>query len=181
MAPFSQNTVSEKTLPQSVVAVDYTLPENKDRLKRGLEHLFTPFIRVIPEQDWSKIKAIWIPFLHHDYKNKLEKSDTIKIINKSVDRFGTVQGYLFASNENYIPYLTTFFNPELTRDAVIEKIMQAHCNILTIEQTIIDPVTQKSIQSSAIGVAKSGMLLSLIINKDNTIIDAFPIFHKEQS
>ena len=150
--------------------------ESCQRLKQSLDALFNPFIRVVPEKDWSKIKAIWIPFLHHDANNQLQKSEKITIINPSTDKFGTIQGYLTAPNENYIPYLTTFFSPTLTQDQVIEKIAQAHENILETEQIVTDSSGEQIIRKTVIGVAKSGMMISIVTNQDNTIIDAFPIF-----
>ncbi len=154
--------------------------QDNNQFKQSLEALFNPFIRVVPERDWSKIKAIWIPFLHHDYKHHLEKSDQIKIVHKEIDKFGTIQGYLLAENENYIPYLTTFFNPIFTQDQVIAKILQADQNILETEQILIDQTSQAVIRKTIFGVAKSGMLISIIKNQDDKIIDAFPIFHKDQ-
>ena len=164
----------------------------RDRFKQSLEFLFNPFIRVVPETDWSKIKAIWIPFLHHDYKNQLEKSEKLTLLQKNVDKFGTMQGYLTAPNENYIPYLTTFFNPALTQDQVIEKILQANGNILETQCVVVDESqtldnatsavlkTTKIIRTTLVGVSKSGMMITLIKNSDDKIIDAFPIFDGEQ-
>lgn len=146
------------------------------RLKQSLDTLFNPFIRVVPEKDWSKIKAIWIPFLHHDANNQLQKSERITILQPATDKFGSVQGYLTAPNENYIPYLTTFFNPALTQDQVIEKIAQAHANILETEQIVTDATGEQIVRKVVIGVAKSGMMISIVTNQDNKIIDAFPIF-----
>ena len=148
--------------------------------KQSLEYLFNPLIRVVPEKDWSKIKAIWIPLLHHDYKNTLEKSGEIIILQKTIDRFGTEQGYLTASNENYIPYLTTFFNPLFTQDEVLEKIVQAHDNILTIQSIITDATGEHIIRKTIIGVAKSGMMMTIVTNQDDKIIDAFPIFNHDK-
>ena len=148
--------------------------------KQSLEHLFNPLIRVIPEKDWSQIKAIWIPLLHHDYKNTLEKSGEIFILQKAIDRFGTEQGYLTASNENYIPYLTTFFNPLFTQDQVLEKIVQAHQNILTTQSIITDATGERIIRKTMIGVDKSGIMMTIVTNQDDKIIDAFPIFNNEK-
>jgi hypothetical protein len=145
--------------------------------KQSLENLFNPLIRVIPEKDWSKIKAIWIPLLHHDHNNRLEKAGTIIISQKSIDKFGTVQGYLSASNENYIPYVTTFFNPNFTQEQVLEKIVQAQANILITENIITDATGEGIIRKTMIGVAKSGMMITIITNQDSKIIDAFPIFN----
>lgn len=148
-----------------------------ERFKQSLEPLFNPFIRVVPEKDWSKIKAIWIPFLHHDHHKQLEKTNKITILEPTIDKFGTVQGFLTASNENYIPYLTTFFNPVLTINEVIEKILQAEKNIIETECCVTEETEQLLIRKTVIGVAKSGMLISITKNKDDIIIDAFPIFH----
>ncbi|MDP3788119.1 MAG: hypothetical protein Q8Q60_02230 [Candidatus Chromulinivorax sp.] len=155
------------------------LIESHHQLQQSLDALFNPFIRVIPEKDWSKIKAIWIPFLHHDANNHLVKSEKITILQAETDKFGTIQGYLTAPNENYIPYITTFFNPAWTHNQVIEKIVQAHNNILAIEQAVTDATGKKIIRKTAIGVAKSGMMISITTNENNKIIDAFPIFTKE--
>ena len=147
--------------------------------KQSLENLFNPLIRVVPEKDWSKIKAIWIPLLHHDYNNRLEKSGAIIITQKSIDKFGTVQGYLTASNENYIPYLTTFFNPNFTQEEVLEKIVQAQANILITENIVTDATGSDIIRKTMIGVIKSGMMITIITNQDDKIIDAFPIFNTQ--
>ena len=155
--------------------------EIQERFKQSLESLFNPFIRVVPEKDWSKIKAIWIPFLHHDTSRQLEKSEKITILEPTIDKFGTIQGYLLALNENYIPYLTTFFNPDFTQDEVIEKILQADQNILETESVVTDATGEKTIRKTMIGITKSGMLISIVKNQDDKIIDAFPIFHKVQS
>lgn len=151
-----------------------------EQTKQSLEHIFNPFIRLVPETDWSKIKAIWIPFFHHDYKNKLEQSEKIKILQQKKDKFGTIQGYLTAPNENYIPYLTTFFNPELHQDQVIQKILQANKNILEIQSIVKSSKDTTFLRRTSTGVAKSGMLISIITNENNKIIDAFPIFDQEQ-
>ena len=156
------------------------LEQSNNQFKQSLDPLFNPFIRVIPEKDWSKIKAIWIPFLHHDYNNQLEKSEKITLLKPTIDKFGTVQGYLLASNENYIPYLTTFFNPVWTQDRVIEKILQAHANILETELTVTNQTNDKIIRKTVIGIARSGMLISITTNNENKIIDAFPLFHKKE-
>ena len=145
--------------------------------KQSLENLFNSLIRVVPEKDWSKIKAIWIPLLHHDYKNSLEKSGAIIIAQKSIDKFGSVQGYLSASNENYIPYVTTFFNPDFTQDQVLEKIVQARANVLVTESIVTDATGERIVRKTMIGVAKSGMMITIITNQDDKIIDAFPIFN----
>jgi hypothetical protein len=151
------------------------------RLKQSLDALFNPFVRVVPEKDWSKIKAIWIPFLHHDANNHLVKSEKITISQPATDKFGTIQGYLTAPNENYIPYVTTFFNPAWTQDQVIEKILQAEKNILETEHIVTNATGEKIMRKTIIGVAKSGMMISIVTNEDNKIIDAFPLFHKEPS
>lgn len=151
------------------------------RFKQSLDALFNPFIRVVPENDWSKIKAIWIPFLHHDANNQLQKSEKITILQQATDKFGTIQGYLTAPNENYIPYLTTFFNPALTQDQVIEKILQAHKNILETENIVTDATGDRIIRKTVIGVAKSGMMISIVTNQDNKIIDAFPFFDSDST
>ncbi len=145
--------------------------------KQNLENLFNPLIRVVPEKDWSEIKAIWIPLLHHDYQRTLEKSGKIIISQKTIDKFGTVQGYLTAPNENYIPYLTTFFSPILTQDQVLDKIRQADKTILATQQIVIHPTDKQTIRKTMIGVSKSGMMITIITNEENKIIDAFPIFH----
>ncbi len=155
------------------------LIESNPQLQQNLDALFNPFIRVVPEKDWSKIKAIWIPFLHHDANNQLIKSEKITILQPMADKFGTIQGYLTAPNENYIPYVTTFFNPAWTQDQVIDRIIQAHNNILATEQIVTDTTGEKIIRKTVIGVAKSGMMISITTNQDNKIIDAFPIFHRE--
>jgi len=156
-------------------------PSTQESLKQNLDALFNPFIRVVPEDDWSKIKAIWIPFLHHDYKNQLEKSEKITILQPSVDKFGTIQGYLTAPNEDYIPYKTTFFNPTWTQDLIIEKIMQAYENILETQCIIFDTNHEKIIRKTIIGVTKSGMLIAITLNHAEQIIDAFPIFESKIS
>ncbi len=145
--------------------------------KQSLENLFNPLIRVVPEKDWSKIKAIWIPLLHHDYNNRLEKSGAIIITQKSIDKFGTVQAYVSASNENYIPYLTTFFNPNFTQEEVLEKIVQAQANILITENIVTDSTGELIIRKTKIGVAKSGMMITIVFDQAEKIIDAFPIFN----
>ncbi|MBV8661378.1 MAG: hypothetical protein JO129_04505 [Candidatus Dependentiae bacterium] len=152
--------------------------EVQERFKQSIESLFNPFIRVVPEKDWSKIKAIWIPFLHHDAAQLLEKSEKITILEPAIDKFGTIQGYLLAANENYIPYLTTFFNPALSQDQVIEIILQANKNILETESVVTDASGEKIIRKTMIGITESGMLISLVKNQDDKIIDAFPIFQK---
>lgn len=171
------------TLPNSInTSIDKQAQHHQEKIeqiKHNLDALFNPFIRVVPEKDWSQIKAIWIPFLHHDYNNQLEKSEKIKILEPVRDKFGTVKGYLTAPNENYIPYLTTFFNPTLTQDQVIEKILQAEQNILEIESIVTDTKTEKIIKKTFIGIAKSSMFISLTTDQDNKIINAFPIFHTD--
>lgn len=151
--------------------------ESHSHLQQNLDALFNPMIRVVPEKDWSKIKAIWIPFLHHDAHNLLEKSEKITILQPETDKFGTVQGYLTAPNENYIPYITTFFNPAWTHEQVLERIIQAHNNILAVEHTVTNNSGEKIIRQTTIGVAKSGMMIAITTNEDYQIIDAAPIFH----
>ena len=178
--PPSNNTSTTDSNELSKDSSNKQSTESKEQFKQSLEPLFNPFIRVIPEKDWSKIKAIWIPFLHHDYNNQLEKSEKITLLEPTVDKFGTVQGYLLASNENYIPYLTTFFSPSWTQNKVVEKILQAHKNILETELVVSNPANEKIIRKTVTGIAKSGMLISITTNNDDKIIDAFPIFHKEE-
>ena len=160
---------------------DKNSAELHDRFKQSLEPLFNPFIRVVPEKDWSSIKAIWIPFLHHDEKNKLVKSEAIQILQPSVDSFGTIQGYLTAPNENYIPYLTTFFNPALTQDQVIDKILQADQNILETQSIITDAANERIIRKTVIGMTKLGMMIAIVKNENDKIIDAFPVFDTESA
>lgn len=149
-------------------------------IKQNLDALFNPFIRVVPEKDWSKIKAIWIPFLHHDRQKQLQKSEKIKLLQPTTDRFGTTQAYLTAPHENYIPYLTTFFNDEWTQEQVIDKIIQAQENILETEHIITDATGEHILRKSVIGVTKSGMMISIVTDQDNNIIDAFPLFDSFQ-
>lgn len=156
------------------------LSEIYQSIKQNLDALFTPYIRVVPEKDWSAIKAIWIPFLHHDYKNELQKSEQITILEPKIDKFKTTQGYLVARNENYIPYLTTFFNTEFTQDQVIELILQAQQTVLETEFIVIDPDHHTLIRKSIIGCAKSGMLIKIITDQHDKIIDAFPLFNQEE-
>ena len=161
--------LKEPTMPTELI-------ESHHQLQQSLEALFNPFIRVVPEKDWSKIKAIWIPFLHHDTNNLLAKSEKITLLQPETDKFGSVQGYLTAPNENYIPYITTFFNPAWTHEQVLERILQAHSNVLAIEHTVTDATGEKIIRKTVIGVAKSGMMISITTNEQHKIIDAFPIF-----
>ena len=146
--------------------------------KLKLNGLFHPIIKVIPTDDWSKIKAIWIPLLHHDYLNQLERSETITILQPTSDKFGTVQGYLTAPNENYIPYLTTFFNPTWTKNFIIEQLVQACDNIIETTHTVIDE-TGKIIKKTVFGKTCQGMIITMILDKNSHIIDASPIFCKE--
>jgi len=143
-----------------------------------LDGLFNPVIRVIPTDDWSKIKAIWIPLLHHDYLNQLERSENITILEPRIDKFGTVQGFLTAPHENYIPYLTTFFNPTWTKDFIIEQIVQAHDNIIESVHAIIDE-NDIIIKRIVIGKTNQKMTITMILDQNNHVIDASPIFYKE--
>lgn len=143
-----------------------------------LEGLFNPIIKVIPTDDWSKIKAIWIPLLHHDYRNQLERSENITILDKKIDKFGTIQGFLTAPHENYIPYLTTFFNPTWTKDFVLEQIVQASNNVIASISTIIND-HDAIIQKTVMGITDQGMHIQMIFDTNNNIIDAYPIFKKE--
>ncbi len=148
--------------------------------KMFIDGLFTPIIRVIPAHDWSKIKAIWIPLLHHDYDNQLARSERITILHQKTDKFGTIQGYLTAPNENYIPYFTTFFNPAWTTSFVIEQISQAYHNIIECVQMLTDDDNHELIiRKTVLGKTKLGMLIKIVLNKKNHIIDASPIFDKE--
>jgi len=147
-----------------------------DQVAVKLEALFSPSVRVIPEHDWSKIKAIWIPFLHHDYKNQLQRLENIILLESNTDKFGTIQGYLTAPNESYIPYLTTFFNSTWTREEVVKQIMQAMHHVVECRQTLIDPINSKPIRTIIIGKTEKGMLVQITIDKTNMVIDAFPIF-----
>ena len=149
-------------------------------VKMLIDGLFTPIIRVIPAHDWSKIKAIWIPLLHHDYDNQLARSERITILQAKTDRFGTVQGYLTAPNENYIPYFTTFFNPAWTASFVSEQILQAFNNIIESIHTLTDDDNHELIiRKTVLGKTKLGMLIKITLNDKNQIIDAAPIFYKE--
>lgn len=155
-------------------------PDFHHATQQILETLFIPYIRVVPEKDWSAIKAIWIPFLHHDYKNQLQKSEKITILQSSIDKFKTVQGYLLARNENYIPYLTTFFNSELTQGEVIKLILEAQQTVLETELMVTSSDDHNLIRKSVIGAAKSGMLIKIVTDHNDKIIDAFPLFNQEQ-
>jgi hypothetical protein len=149
---------------------------NCNKLK--LNGIFNPIVKVIPTDDWSKIKAIWIPLLHHDYLNQLERSENITILEPRSDKFGTVQGYLTAPHENYIPYLTTFFNPTWTKDFIIEQIVQAHDNIIESIHTIIDD-NDIIIKRIVIGKTNQKMTIKMILDQNNHVIDASPLFYKE--
>ena len=149
-------------------------------IKILIDGLFNPIIKVIPDHDWSKIKAIWIPLLHHDYNNQLARSERITILQTQTDKFGTIQGFLTAPNENYIPYLTTFFNPTWTQSLVTEQILQAYNNIIETIQVVVDDHDHKNIiRKTVLGLTTSGMLIQITIDSKNQIIDAFPIFYKE--
>lgn len=150
--------------------------EDYDRCKQSLEHLFTPYIRVIPDNNWSKIKAIWIPLLHHDYQQKSEKSHAIIITKQKTDQFGTVQGYLTAPNENYIPYQTTFFNPALTDDQIIDLIQQADNNIVQTVQVFGHTTPSTIVRTIKIGFTNTGMQICINYDHNDKIVDAFPIF-----
>ena len=143
-----------------------------------VEGLFNPTVRVIPADDWSKIRAIWIPLLHHDYQNQLQRSERIKILEKKTDKFGTIQGYLTAPNENYIPYLTTFFNPTWSATLIEEYILQAFHNQVELTQSVIDS-DQKTIKKIIVGKTKINMLITIHLNQQGNIIDAAPLFSKE--
>lgn len=143
-----------------------------------LEGLFNPIIKVIPTDDWSKVKAIWIPLLHHDYLNQLERSKKITILDKKIDTFGTIEGFLTAPHENYIPYLTTFFNPMWTKEFVLEQIVQASNNIITSISTVIDD-HEVIIKKTVVGITKQGMQIEITFDIDNAIIDAYPFLKKE--
>ena len=149
-------------------------------VKMMIDGLFTTIIRVIPAHDWSKIKAIWSPSLHHDYDNQLARSERITILQARTDRFGTIQGYLTAPNENYIPYFTTFFNPAWTQSFVIEQISQAYHNMIESIHTLADnDNNERIIRKINLGKTKLGMLITITLNEKNNIIDASPIFYKE--
>ena len=177
----NQSTDTHKHLSTNTVANNNTV-ENANTVcncnKLKLDGLFHPIIRVIPTDDWSKIKAIWIPLLHHDHLNQLERSENITILEPHTDKFGTVQGYLTAPHENYIPYLTTFFNPTWTKDFVINQIVQAHNNIIESVHTIIDD-NDTVIKKIVIGKTEKEMRIKMIFNQNNHVIDASPIFDKE--
>ena len=163
----NQNRDTQQALPQSDT-------------KMLIDGLFNPIIRVIPAHDWSKIKAIWIPLLHHDYDNQLARSERITILRSRIDKFGTMQGYLTAPNENYIPYLTTFFNPTWTQDFVIEQILQAHSNVIESIATLVDDDdNERIVRQLFLGKTKLGMFIKITLNDKKNIIDASPIFCKE--
>lgn len=140
-----------------------------------LDQLCNPCVRVVPKKDWSTIIAIWIPLLHHDYNNQLEQSKKIRIIDPIADQFGTVECYVLADNENYIPYLTTLFNPRLTCDQVIEQIIQAYNQPLSTQTILLE---EKTIRTIITGKTNSGMLICLTVDNTNCIIDAYPLFAK---
>lgn len=144
----------------------------------NLYGIFDPIIRVIPTDDWSKIKAIWIPLLHHDYLNQLQRSENITILQASTDKFGTIQGFLTAPHENYIPYLTTFFNPTWTKNMVLEQIVQASNNIIESIHTVVD-TTDVIIKKTVMGRTTQGMIIMIVFDQDQNIIDASPLFDKE--
>lgn len=152
-------------------------PTDHDQPMQTLDHLFTPYIRVIPQDDWSSIQAMWIPLLHHDYLSQMERNKTIIIDQKITDRFGSVQGYLSAPNENYLPYITSFFNPTWTQQQIFDAIKQAEKNIIEICQTITDS-TGTIMRIHKIGQCNNGMLIQIIVHQNHTIIDAYPIFNK---
>jgi len=149
----------------------------QDQLKSSLDRLFNPFVRVIPSQDWLKIEAIWIPLLHHDHDNVQQRSQIISIFDSVHDRFGSIKGNLSAPHENYIPYITTFFAPELDVDHVLQLIAQAAGNIIEI-QCIAHDADGSLVSAIVIGQVITGMLLQLKINNQYQIIDAAPVFQK---
>lgn len=158
--------------------IAHELPAACNCSQFNLAGLFNPIIKVIPTDDWSKIKAIWIPLLHHDYLNQLQRSENITILDKKTDKFGTIQGFLTAPHENYIPYLTTFFNPTWTKEFVLEQIVQASNNTIASISTLIDD-HETIIKKTVLGITNQGMHIQMIFNIDNTIIDAYPLFEKE--
>jgi len=150
----------------------------KQDLLESLTALFKPAINVVPDRTWSTIKAIWIPFLHHDYKNKLETNHQIIITNKVIDAFGIIQGELTAPNDNYFPYVTTFFNPLWTEDQVIEEILQAYKNIIET-QALVTTDDHRMTKKICVGKTQSNMLITIVFDSLNNIIDAYPLINKE--
>lgn len=176
----NQSTDTHKHLLANTVANNAVESANAacccNKLK--LDGLFHPITRVIPTDDWSKIKALWIPLLHHDYLNQLERSENITILEPSTDKFGTVQGYLTAPHENYIPYLTTFFNSKWTKNFVIEQIVQAYNNIIESVHTIVDD-HDTIIKKIVIGKTNQKMMIKMILDENDNVVDASPLFCKE--
>ena len=172
-------------MSQSINNYNQTLHQTIDSQNNGhshpellIESMFNPIVRVIPADDWSKIRAIWIPLLHHDYRNQLQRSEKIKILEQKTDKFGTIQGYLTAPNENYIPYLTTFFNPTWSTTLIEEYILQAFHNQVELIQSVIDE-DGIIIKKIIIGKTKINMLITIHLNQQGNIIDAAPLFSKE--
>jgi len=150
-----------------------------ETLKQQLDHIFNPMTRVVPEQDWSTIKAIWIPQFHHDFHQKLQAAEKIKILNAISDRFGTIQGVLTGTNENYSLYQTTFFNPTWNKDTVVKAILQAFKNVIETQVSILDN-DKNLIKKTVIGRTDTNMYIMITTDKNNKIIDAYPIFEQAQ-
>ncbi len=144
-----------------------------------LSALATPHVQVVPEHDWSKIKALWIPRFHHDYQNSYEHNETILLLNKNVDYFGSVQCLLTMKDPDYTPYLTTLFNPTWTPEYVRTIILQAlHQPIHTVKTIIPD---NSYVFKKIVGKSNNKQLITIYLDENNQIVDAFPIFTPYES
>jgi hypothetical protein len=164
----------------STTSMMHYYPEHQEPFADSFLHaLSTPTIRVVPESDWSSIKALWVARFHHDYGNRYEQKETIAILDKKIDRFGSVQGLLTMTDSDYTPYLTTFFNPSWTPDHVLNLIKQAFNQPITT--TLAQQTDGTFFQKKIVGKADNGLTVMIYTNKDNEIIDAFPIFMQESN
>ena len=162
-------------IPKSPLIMQH-YPEHQEPFSDSFLHaLVTPTIRVVPESDWSSIKALWVPRFHHDYQNMHEQKQTIMILNKQVDHFGSVQGLLTMTDSDYTPYLATLFNSTWTPNFVLACIKQAF-NHPVVSTQAINLNNNIYFQKKMIGKADNGLHIIIYTNEQNQIVDAFPTF-----
>lgn len=132
--------------------------------KRALEHVFG--LEIMPEDKG-------ISGFHHDYN--LESEDTIKMFYRSstTKARGICEGFL-ATSRHQSPVYKTFFPFSLTRQQVLEKVIESLQHIQKKED--------KSKTWLLECLASDGMQINIVIDKENNeIITFFPVVPEERS
>jgi len=128
------------------------------------KHIFAPDFRKGKESYIARL-AGW----HHDYKNIIEKSGLIKVVNKKMFKNGFYKADVMWLGKS-LPKSKSFFPADWTTNKVMNIIIEAYQDALKYGN-----VEQISSGYKIIGKTKCGITLKMYASKNGIISTVFPL------